>query len=791
VGASGAPGLQGHRTYAFGPFVADTVTRRVWRDGRPVPITAKTFDVLVVLLEHRDRLVTKDELLDRVWPDTTVQENNLARQVSSLRRALGQRPDEADYILTVSGQGYRFVADAREIRELPPELHGANGSHHPAPPESVADFEAIVAEDLPDAPYAAPLPEAALVTDTVGRVDSSSAAPAARPRLRNTVAGVAALLLASALGATFAHRYGGEPEARRTLQRVTFDESALPRDGSWSPDGQWIVFASDRDGNTDLWKQRIGQPDPIRLTTSAAGESQPRWSPDGRSIVFRSERDGGGLYVISTDGSDERLVSSFGYEPHWSPDSTQILFKRSMVLPDLPTLHVVGLDGHPARPVRPDVLSRFASLHAAWHPEGRAVSIWGTDHQGEMAFLTVGLETSDIAVSRISQPVREHLAAMTPGRFVWAPSRRYLYFEGVTADTTNVWRIAVDPVTGELRDGPVRLTTGTGREADVDVSPDGRKILFTSNSSRTRLWAFPLDRVSRRTVGAPRPITERSTGEADFDVRADGSKVAYRAVRAGRNELWERSLGEGRERLLLSSPDGIVARPRWSPDGTTLAFLRCGGEGSTPVLVLLNADGSGERALTRSEEVEMLPSDWTTSGDSILGSCRFGRSDRYSTCLLPVAGSASRSTTRVIASDPRRNLFNQRFSPDERWIAFLAHDLAYNSTSTVYVIPAAGGAWRAMTDGTGFDDKPRWGPDGDVLYFVSNRDGVKNVWGRRFDTTNGTPVGEAFQVTSFRSPQFLISPQVVQMDIAVTATHLLIPMSESRGDIWILDQVDR
>jgi Tol biopolymer transport system component len=407
-----------------------------------------------------------------------------------------------------------------------------------------------------------------------------------------------------------------------------------------------------------------------------------------------------------------------------------------------------------------------------------------------MAFLTVGLETNEITVSRISEPVRDRLTGMTPGRFVWAPSRRYLIFEGATADTTNVWRIAVDPATGELTDGPVRLTTGTGREADVAVSPDGRKMLFTSTASRTRLWAFPLDRVSGRIAGAPHAITERSTGEADFDARADGSKVAYRAVRAGRNEIWERSLSGGRERLLLSSPDGILARPRWSPDGTTLAVLRCTAKGSTPVLVLMKADG-GERTLTRPEDVEMLPSDWTKSGDSILGSCRFGKSDRYSTCLLPVAGSADRSTTRVITSDPRRNLFNQRFSPDERWIAFLAHDLSYNSTSTVYVIPAMGGAWRAMTDGTGFDDKPRWGPDGDVLYFVSSRDGVKNVWGRQFDTANGTPVGEPFQVTSFRSPQFFISPQVVQMDIAVTATHLLIPMSESRGDIWILDQVDR
>jgi Tol biopolymer transport system component len=209
------------------------------------------------------------------------------------------------------------------------------------------------------------------------------------------------------------------------------------------------------------------------------------------------------------------------------------------------------------------------------------------------------------------------------------------------------------------------------------------------------------------------------------------------------------------------------------------------------VLAVLNADGSGERALTRPDELEMLPSDWSSSGDSILGSCRFNRTERYSTCLLPVSGDLRSNAVRVIASDPKRNLFNQRFSPDQRWITFLAHDLMYSSTSTIYVVPATGGAWRAMTDGTAFDDKPRWGPDGRVLYYVSKRHGVKNVWAQRFDTVNGMPIGEPFPVTSFRSPQFLISPEAVQMDIAVTATHLLIPISESRGDIWMLDQVDR
>ena len=113
----------GQGGYAFGPFVVDPVKRTLWREDLLVPITSKTFDVLVVLLEQRGHVVSKDELLNRVWPNTAVNENNLARQISSLRRVLGQRPDQHDFIVTIPGQGYRFVATVQDVPDVPPDLH--------------------------------------------------------------------------------------------------------------------------------------------------------------------------------------------------------------------------------------------------------------------------------------------------------------------------------------------------------------------------------------------------------------------------------------------------------------------------------------------------------------------------------------------------------------------------------------------------------------------------------------------------------------------------------------------
>jgi DNA-binding winged helix-turn-helix (wHTH) protein len=116
--------------YEFGPFRVDPEKETLCRAGEPVPLTPKTFQVLMVLVRHSKEVVTKDDLLKTVWPDTFVGEANLSRNIFMLRKALGESAQDRQYIITVPGQGYRLAESVHLVPES--ELSIIAASHSKA-----------------------------------------------------------------------------------------------------------------------------------------------------------------------------------------------------------------------------------------------------------------------------------------------------------------------------------------------------------------------------------------------------------------------------------------------------------------------------------------------------------------------------------------------------------------------------------------------------------------------------------------------------------------------------------
>jgi TolB-like protein/DNA-binding winged helix-turn-helix (wHTH) protein/tetratricopeptide (TPR) repeat protein len=176
----------------FGPFRLDADERQLLReDGTAVPLTAKAFDVLLLLVRNRDRTVTKEEFMAEVWAGTVVEEANLTDNISTLRQALGDDAREPLYIRTVPRRGYRFVA---AVTSDPVRGEPATATESPSGPIAAA----------PVAP--SPLP----VT-----------APAPRVRRRFAAIGLAVVVLATLAAITLRMRGGGE-ESLRALAVLPF-----------------------------------------------------------------------------------------------------------------------------------------------------------------------------------------------------------------------------------------------------------------------------------------------------------------------------------------------------------------------------------------------------------------------------------------------------------------------------------------------------------------------------------------------------------------------------------------
>src|ERR1700678_2744161 len=103
--------------YEFGPFRMDPDRQVLLRENEPVPVTPKAFETLLALVRRSRDVVSKEELLKEVWPDSFVEESNLSQSIFLLRKALGDTPENRQYVVTLPGRGYRFAAQVRTVTE--------------------------------------------------------------------------------------------------------------------------------------------------------------------------------------------------------------------------------------------------------------------------------------------------------------------------------------------------------------------------------------------------------------------------------------------------------------------------------------------------------------------------------------------------------------------------------------------------------------------------------------------------------------------------------------------------
>ena len=549
--------------FQFGPFLLDRSTRSLLRNGIPQALAPKTFDVLLLLVEQRARVVAKDELLQTVWPGTFVEEGNLSQQIFLLRKILCGDTNQPEYIATVPRRGYRFVGEVAEQVKEPSALPRA-----PRPSQTLSRR------------LSAPL--------------------------------ISGVLIAGAASLAYI-RWGGSPAETADPRIVSVTSlPGLESSPSISPDGNFVVFSwtgPNPEGIPDLWVSAVDRDSRQRLTeTPTAAETSPAWSPDMRDIAFI--RVGKGVFVVPALGGPEQKVADSGSMVAWMPDGRSLLvrdgkpgvgtpygifqidretFKRSQVtrapsgIGD--SAFAVSPDGRLlafVRYERPGVGDVYiapiaggeAHRRTNWNSEISGVA-WTRDGRNVVYAVLEepGLDQTLFRIpaigNRLDRGVRAlHVSAKNPSMSRPPPGESgRLAFTAARVDVALRLIDLQRPLTGDVFQSVHRFADSTRLDVPGPFSKDGGRLAFVSDRNGwVRVW------VANRDGSGIQPVTTLKATELVIGSWSrDGQRIVVDAAIDGNSDVYIAYL-DGRTPRRLTTEPSFDLLTEWSADERWIFF---------------------------------------------------------------------------------------------------------------------------------------------------------------------------------------------------------------------------
>ena len=620
---------------------------------------------------------------------------------------------------------------------------------------------------------------------------SSEASPSAsRPARQLTrpsmVAGAIAMITIGALSfGAWWWSSGAQPVASAQpypiLMRLTSDVDWTDY-SAISLDGRILAYASDRsdEENLDIWVQPIPDGLPVRLTRHAADDVDPSFSADGSRIAFQSSRLGGGIYVVSTLGGEERLLVKQGFSPRFSPDGKWIAY--GIAEPPGVSLYVAPAVGGPATRV---AAGFYVAKAPVWAPGGGHLLFWGqrdrdAPPENNVDWYVASVPGgSPVRTQARSALLREGFPAIhglpTPAAWVAVGSR--IVFHASVGDASNTWQIAITPKSWQVSEAPQRVTFGSTDEFSASATLSGR-VVFTSRTIGADIWSLPIDADRGIVRGRPlKRITQDLADDYEPSLSTDGGTLAFRSRRAGRFDIFLRNLTTGEETAPTQTP--ADDHPAIAPDGTKVAYSFRQEDGKTPIFVVAASGGTPEQVCGDCGEVEQ----WTPDGRGILF---VTATDPAGTGLLTLRSSPQREWL----THPGYGIFNPRLSTDQRWVSFNARPNRF-TPARVFIARVQGSIvsgekeWILVTED---GDAPAWSPQGDLVYFWSDRDGSPCLWAQPLDRMSKRPTGSPVNVEHFHKRSlswknlYLYAP-----DIAVARDKIVFSLGEQTSNVWMTE----
>ncbi len=352
------------------------------------------------------------------------------------------------------------------------------------------------------------------------------------------------------------------PEAR--MLPLTFEPGAEFQP-ALAPDGRSFAYVSPNDGDLDIFLQRVGGENAINLTAdSPEGDFHPAFSPDGERIAFRSGRDDGGIFIMGATGESVRRLTDFGHNPAWSPDGTELVIASAAIF--VPTGRNVISELWRVDVATGDTtrISDGDAVEPAWSPSGQWIAYWGLPTgTGKRVLYTIPAGGGDPT------------ALTDDDYFNWSPTwssdERHLYFSSNRGGTMDLWRLPMNPATGQAAGPPEPVTVSTEWSADLNVSRDGRRIVFTSGRSTNTVCRLPFDAATGKVSGPAETLLTTSRDVWYARPSPDGRWLALKAADPYEDLFVCASDGSGMRRL--TSDPAKDRQSRWSPKPDEIVFF--------------------------------------------------------------------------------------------------------------------------------------------------------------------------------------------------------------------------
>jgi Tol biopolymer transport system component/DNA-binding winged helix-turn-helix (wHTH) protein len=521
-------------SWEFDRFALLQGTRLLVSDGIPVTLTSKAFDTLVLLVENRDRVVTKDELLGAVWPDVIVEEGNLTQQIFLIRKALGDTAQQPRYIVTVPGHGYRFTAPVKEIAPL--------SVSNPVPANVVT---AHIDHRWPMGRVA------------FGVIGVVAAAMAGWWLLRPSPTTIA-------------------PAATRVVQLTALSGHEI---GRLSPDGRQVLFEWTGEGlsNRDIYIQVVGSSDPHSLTTDLADDVAPKWSSDGRQIAYvrrGTNPFSGHIRVMSSLGSSDRKVSDFpvSVPAVWSPDDRYLVAGRASSLDAADPSN--GLYLIPVQGGEPRIITRPAPPGAdrspTFSPDGRRLAYVSCAGPSIRAACHVNVLDVDATFAAIGSPRQvTQIPDTTILGLAWSSDGESLIYGAEDRSIDYLWRVRVDG-----QQSPERIEMAGSGAVFPSITRGSDRLVFSRLIDDDDIYRFE--------PGRPlQPVARSSVFDGSPEFSPNGQRMVFSSARAGEAvEVWIAGADGSAPAQLTHGPGRWQGAPAWSPDGLQIAFESQAQDGS-------------------------------------------------------------------------------------------------------------------------------------------------------------------------------------------------------------------